>query len=142
MGIAGEALFLRPRNPVFEPGSPRVLRRAREPWKRFSGVDSLPASRRADMKSSQRRRFWELPAVPALRLFTTSAKVVMYGQVGSPGYKQITTGEAAKSFEIWALYHPLIADPVLEPYANHPTLAQHRSAQFLDHTVSQKKAPV
>ncbi len=41
----------------------------------FLGRRPLPKSRRADVKSGQRRRFWELPARPALRLSTTSAKL-------------------------------------------------------------------
>ncbi len=66
----------------------------------FLGRRPLPESRRADVKSGQRRRFWELRGRLALRLFTTFAKVVMYGRLGSPRYKQIIT---RKSREVLAL---------------------------------------
>ena len=62
----------------------------------FLGRRPLPESRRAYVESGQRRRFWELPATRARWLLTTFAKVVMYGRVGSPTYKQITTAQSRR----------------------------------------------
>ena len=59
------------------------------------GSGSAFPESRAGLAAAQRRRdSWELPATPALWLFTTFAKVVIKGRLGSPRYKQITTGES------------------------------------------------
>ncbi len=69
----------------------------------FLGRRPFPGSRRADVESGQKIRFWELRGRLALRLLTTSAKVVMYGRVGSPTYNQIITRGAQRPFEFGSL---------------------------------------